>query len=1327
MNARALVVAVAATAVSLAGGGAAAHDGPPFPIVEARAAGPYSVSIWTDPDATDDGSAGGQFWVIVEAAGEAPAPRDTRVTVSVRPAKGGPTRSALAEPSSRDAARHFGAVVMDHEGRWHVGVAIEGPLGRETVDAEVEATYDLRPPPAMLLLYLLPFAAVAFLWVKAVVGRRRYGPAGGRTSACLAAALVLATLAVGCSTCRRRPQVPEAVYREAVGAFYTGLAAMQTGLEPLAREKFDRVVSLVPDEPAGWANLGLLKLRQQDLEGAAAALGRAADLAPRSARVQQLLALLESRMGRLEEAIRRWKRAIELDPDDIRARFALAQEVERRGGEEGAAEAQRALEALLERRENLVARVELARLAARRGDAAALRNAIGPLEAASGTWPDAARQRLRDVQASAGDPAAASTRVAFLKNVLLPVPEFRRARAAVSTPLAEIGEPMTRFLALDNPEPRPAPRDEALRFEVGPVPGGASGGATAVAALWPDAEAKAAVLRARGDDVALADRRVGALPGGADASAGAPALVPADLDYDYRTDLVLAGPGGVRLLRQREDGSFEDVTAASRLPEPVLRAPAFGAWAADVDTEGDLDVVVAARRGPPLVLRNNGDGTFAERRPFAGIESVRGFAWADLEGDGVPDAALLDESGGVHLFLNARGGVFEKRVLSPPPPRAVAIAAAEASGDWRLDLLLLQADGRVARLGLGEDERSWTTAELARFEPVPVGLATGAARLLVGDLDNNAGADLVAAGPATSSILLAGADGAFAPSAPLGLSARALADLDGDGRLEALGVDGSGAAVQAKSRGAKGYHWQVLRPRAATATGDQRINSFGVGGEVELRTGLHLQKRLIEGPVVHLGLGEAAGADVVRILWPNGVLQSEFGTTADAAVAASQRLKGSCPWLFAWDGREMRFVTDLIWRSPLGLRINAQATADVLMTEDWVKVEGSRLAARDGAYDLRVTAELWETHFFDLLSLVVVDHPSGTEVWVDERFAIPPPPFAPIVTGPVQPLLAARDDGSRDVSEVVRDRDGRHLDFAGRGRYQGVTRDHFVEVEIPESAPRRGPLWLLATGWVHPTDSSVNLAIAQGRHARPRGLSLHVADASGRFREARSGLGFPSGKNKTVLLELTGLFPVEGRRLVRLATNLEVFWDRIGWAVGRPDVRVEPLRTTLAAADLVARGYSVTEQPDPSTPEEPRYVLAGTTPRWLDLEGYHTRFGDVRELLAGVDDRYVIMNAGDEIRLRFGEAPRPAPGLTRDFLLVGDGWVKDGDFNTGFSRTVLPLPSHASAAYDVPPQRIEDDPVYRRHLRDFEEYHTRYVTPEPARASLAPRAAGDGR
>ena len=265
----------------------------------------------------------------------------------------------------------------------------------------------------------------------------------------------------------------------------------------------------------------------------------------------------------------------------------------------------------------------------------------------------------------------------------------------------------------------------------------------------------------------------------------------------------------------------------------------------------------------------------------------------------------------------------------------------------------------------------------------------------------------------------------------------------------------------------------------------------------------------------------------------------------------------------------------------MGLRINAQATADIQATEDWVKVRGDQLVARDGAYDLRVTAELWETHFFDRLALGYVDHPKGTEVFVDERFAVPAPPLDLVATDPARPFASVRDDRGQDVASVVAARDDRHLDFAGRGAYQGITRDHFVEFELPDDAPREGPLWLVGQGWVHPTDSSVNVAISQGAHAAPQGLSLHVADANGRFALVRSGLGFPSGKDKTVRIDLTGVFAATGPRRMRLSTNLEVFWDRIGWAAGRRDV----------SARLVA---AVAGRGRPAIP----WVLGDRTTRW---------------------------------------------------------------------------------------------------------------------------------
>jgi hypothetical protein len=96
------------------------------------------------------------------------------------------------------------------------------------------------------------------------------------------------------------------------------------------------------------------------------------------------------------------------------------------------------------------------------------------------------------------------------------------------------------------------------------------------------------------------------------------------------------------------------------------------------------------------------------------------------------------------------------------------------------------------------------------------------------------------------------------------------------------------------------------------------------------------------------------------------------------------------------------------------------------------------------------------------------------------------------------------------------------------------------------------------------------------------------------------------------------------------------------------------------------------------------------------------------------------MNAGDELQVRFPEAPPVADGHVRDFIVVSDGWEKDGDYNTTFSRTVLPLPTHDTGRYDRAPGRLEDDPVYLKHPNDFAEYHTRYVTPDRARDALRP-------
>jgi hypothetical protein len=212
---------------------------------------------------------------------------------------------------------------------------------------------------------------------------------------------------------------------------------------------------------------------------------------------------------------------------------------------------------------------------------------------------------------------------------------------------------------------------------------------------------------------------------------------------------------------------------------------------------------------------------------------------------------------------------------------------------------------------------------------------------------------------------------------------------------------------------------------------------------------------------------------------------------------------------------------------------------------------------------------------------------------------------------------------------------------------------------------------------------------------------------------ARPNLGFPAGRKKICLVDLTGVFRPGTPHRVRLRTNLEVYWDAIEWARGLPDTPLRVTRLAPELADLHYRGYSVIHQANASSPEVPDYDhLSGSKQRWRDLIGYYTRFGDVRELLARIDDRYVIMNSGDEMTFRFAAPPAPPAGWVRDFIIAGDGWIKDGDYNSTFSKTVEPLPYHAKQQYTDPPGRLEDERVYRHHPEDWQNYQTRYVTPE---------------
>jgi hypothetical protein len=1142
--------------------------------------------------------------------------------------------------------------------------------------------------------------------------------------------------------------VSPTTYQQFVEAFYTGILAVQVADTEHALPSLERAHKLVPDEPAILANLAIAYMGSSNPTAAAEPLKKAQELAPNNAEIEFLLAAVANKNGDSAQVLAHLRKAIQLDPDDPRFYWALAKTLDNQGTPEAGKEAVQQLQRILELRPgNIHALVELAVLAVSLDDLTLLKSSLDELAKQAVDWPAETRGYLERAQNASTSASAARGPVSMMKNVLKAMSKAKGDLRVVQGPGASWDqvEPITRFMRLPQPETSPSAPDTTLAFEPAPLAPERSSWATSeVLAPGEPADAQGGPTAADGPAVPMYVKGntlvVGGTPTSTLAFPGTPAPVGValvDLQRDYLRDLALVGSGGLKLFRQSAGSKWADVTAPAKLPGALLKTAYAGAWSADIDQDGDMDLILSPAAGEPLALRNNLDGTWTEQHPFRGVTGIRALTFGDLDSDFDADLVMLDAAGKPSVILNERSGAFRLASFPAPDQPVAAVAIADSDSDGTLELTTLGGDGAVRRYVTDAAATKWTGTDVTRSEPA----GKGSARVSWADLDNNGAPDLVVSGESGTQVWLGTGKGAVQSTAlKVDGQVTSILDLENDGRLDLVGLGADGKPARFDNHGSAAYHWLLLRVRNLKTIRDPRspnlVNSFGIGGSVELRAGLLYQKQTITGPTLHFGLGSMSRVNAVRFAWPDGQtdVQGEFELPGDKVVAAVQRNDTSCPWLFAFDGQQMKFVTDILWKSPLGLRINAQDTAGISQTRDWVVVRGDQLQPKDGFYDLAITAELWETHYFDHVALMAVDHPAGTEVRVDERFSIPQPPLKLHPMTATVPVSRATDDLGQDATELVREADNRHVDSFGQGELQGITREHFLEVELPATTPSTGPLWLVGYGWIFPTSGTVNYFIGQGRHTPPTGLSLEVPDGKGGWRTARSGLGFPAGKTKTVLLDLTGLFPAGSKapRKLRLRTNLEIYWDALGVAVPLKGAEIKTRTILPTEADLRYRGYSTLMSNRRSEAAIPGYGrIESTGPRWNDLVGFVTRFGDVRELLKGVDDRYVIMNAGDEIRLRFPALPAPAKGWTRDFVFVSDGWEKDGDFATAFSKTVLPLPSHADTKYTTPPTTLENDPVFRAHRADWLKFHTRYITPDrhvnallPPRSGLATTSAG---
>jgi hypothetical protein len=500
----------------------------------------------------------------------------------------------------------------------------------------------------------------------------------------------------------------------------------------------------------------------------------------------------------------------------------------------------------------------------------------------------------------------------------------------------------------------------------------------------------------------------------------------------------------------------------------------------------------------------------------------------------------------------------------------------------------------------------------------------------------------------------------------------------------------------------------------ALRDGSGKNNALGIGSKLQVRAGEIYQTRVATGRRTHFGLGPHLKADVLRVEWPNGVPQTVFFPGSDQDVVESEMLKGSCALAYAWDGKQFRFVTDAMWRSalgmPLGLMGGTSSFAPAGASQEYVRIQGDAMKPRKGRYVLQLTEELWETAYADEVKLLAVDRPDSVEVFVDERFVPPGPVKLRLFQIARRNLpLSAIDERGTDVLPALREVDDVYVSNFTPTKYQGVVEPHDLILDLGEGAG--GPdTFLFLRGWIYPTDASINVALSQQSSIKLASPSLEVRDAKGRWRTAYASIGFPSGKDKTVIVDLAGKFPTADHH-VRIRTNMQIYWDQAfsARALSNGPAKV----TTLApiSADLHFRGFSrMYRKGGRYGPYWFAYDDVVKESPWRPIEGAFTRFGSVLPLLMNPDDMYVVMGPGDEATIEFDASSGKSlrRGWKRDFLLYTDGWIKDSDLNTAFGTTVGPLPYHGVKSYPYgASDRYPADALRQRYLRD---YNTRVVT-----------------
>jgi tetratricopeptide (TPR) repeat protein len=668
---------------------------------------------------------------------------------------------------------------------------------------------------------------------------------------------------------------------------------------------------------------------------------------------------------------------------------------------------------------------------------------------------------------------------------------------------------------------------------------------------------------------------------------------------------------------------LEITRGTSHPPSLLYPAGPIGISFIDYDHDGDLDVYVTqsvlAEQGPDgeklvedgtsghsALWRNNGDATFIDVTDLTGLAgSLRsvGAIGTDFNNDRAVDLLI---SGGekVRLFDNQREGKFRDRsdLTSSMPSRTNGVAVLDFDHDGWMDFAFTQIDAPGLTLWRNNHGKSFEQVKLPATNWVR---AYGVAAF---DYDNDGWVDLVAVGETKEGkgevrlFRNLGPDGFKDVTTDVGLDKiqlkdpRAIitGDYDSDGATDLLITQNHGPAVLLRNEGGNQNHWLRLSLKGLAD------NKSAIGTKVEVFSGGNRQKFEIYGSNGYLGqnstdiivgLGDSKEADIVRMLWPTGVLEDEIQVAGDKQqnFLEIDRRGSSCPTLFVWNGRRYEFVADMLGAGVVGHWVGPNQR-DVPRPVEYIKIDRSTIrerkrtlsrtacrpersegplhspasctdpsprkaAARDDkemgspekTLSFRFMEPLEEAVYLDQVRVVAVDHPSDVDVYPNEYFASNPPypTFKVVVSRDARPPAGAWDDHGHDVLPDLLAH--RYFGDFALTQFQGFAKPHSLTLDLGE-AYHGGPLWLLLHGEVEYFSANSMYAASQ---AGVEAISPYVEallpngkDENGQWKRVTNDMGFPAGGPRTMTADLTGKLPV-GTRKIRITTNLQVYWDSI--------------------------------------------------------------------------------------------------------------------------------------------------------------------------------------